>query len=55
MIYLSDIEPLSISKIENFSSTTGVLQKIFSDKVHALLIELEVAVQSRLREGRQFS
>ena len=53
MIYLSDFEPLSISKIENFSSTTGVLQKIFSDKVHAILIE-EVPVQTTLCDGASF-
>ena len=51
MIYLSDFQPLSIAKIKNFSSTTGVLQKIFSDKVHAILIE-EVAVQIKLRTLR---
>ena len=45
MIYLSDFQPLSIVKIKNFSSTTGVLLKIFSDKVHAILIE-EVPVQT---------
>ena len=53
MIYLSDFQPLSIAKIKNFSSTTGVLQKIFSDKVHAILIE-EVAVQTTLRDGVSF-
>ena len=39
MIYLSDFQPLSIAKIKNFSSTTSVSQKIFSDKFHAILIE----------------
>ena len=35
MIYLSDFQPLSIAKVKNLlSSTTGVLLKIFSDKVH---------------------
>ena len=33
MIYLCDFQPLSIAKIKKFSSTTGFLQKIFSDKV----------------------
>ena len=50
MIYLSDFQPLSIAKIKNFSSTTTVLQKIFNDKVHAILIE-EVPVQTTLRNG----
>ena len=36
MINLSDFQPLSTAKIKNFSSTTGFLQKIFSDKVHAI-------------------
>ena len=53
MIYLSDFQPLSIAKVENFSSTTGVLQKIFSNKVHAILIE-EVPVQTTLRDGASF-
>ena len=53
MIYLSDFQPLSIAKVKNFSSTTGVLQKIFSDKVHAILIE-EVPVQSTSRDGASF-
>ena len=39
MINLSDFQPLSIAKIKMFSSTTGFLLKIFSDKVHAILIE----------------
>ena len=43
---LSDFQPLSIAKIKKFSSTTGFLQKIFSDKVHAILIE-EVTIQLR--------
>ena len=50
MIYLSDFQPLSIAKIKHFSSTTGVLQRIFCDKVHAILIE-EVLVQTTLRDG----
>ena len=29
----------SIAKVKSFSSTSGVLQKIFRDKVHAILIE----------------
>ena len=53
MMYLSDSQPLSIVKIKNFSSTTGVLLKIFSDKVHAILIE-EVPVQTTLRDGNIF-
>ena len=53
MIYLSDFQPLSIAKIKNFSSTTTVLQKIFSDKVHAILTE-EVPVQTTLRDGASF-
>ena len=53
MIYLSDFQPLSIAKIKNFSSTTTVLQKIFRDKVHAILIE-EVPVQTTLRDGASF-
>ena len=44
MINLSDFQPLSIAKIKKFSSTTGFLQKIFSDKVHAILIG-EVTIQ----------
>ena len=43
MINLSDFQPLSIAKIKKSSSTTGFLLKIFSDKVHAILIE-EVTV-----------
>ena len=50
MINLSDFQPLSIAKIKKFSSTTGFLQKIFSDKVHGILIE-EVTIQSTLRDG----
>ena len=50
MIYLSDFQPLSIAKIKKFSSTTGLLQKIFSDKVLGILIE-EVTVQTTLRDG----
>ena len=53
MIYLSDFQPLSIAKIKNFSSTTGVLQRIFSDEVHAILIE-EVPVPTTLRGGASF-
>ena len=53
MIYLSDFQPLSIAKVKNFSSTTVFLQKIFSDKVHASLIE-EVTVQTTLRDGARF-
>ena len=45
MINLSDFLPLSIAKIKKFSSTTEFLLKIFSDKVHAILIE-EVTVQT---------
>ena len=37
MINLSDFQPLSIAKIKKFSSTTGFLHKIFSDKVHAIM------------------
>ena len=50
MINLSDFQPLSTAKIKKFSSTTGYLQKIFSDKVHAILIE-EVTIQTTLRDG----
>ena len=50
MICLSDFQPLSIAKIKKFSSTTGFLQKIFSDKIHAILIE-EVTIQTTLRDG----
>ena len=53
MINLSDFQPLSIAKIKKFSSTTGYLQKIFSDKVHAILIE-EVTIQTTLRDGASF-
>ena len=53
MINLSDFEPLSIAKINKFSLTTGFLLKIFSDKVHAILIE-EVTVQTMLRDGASF-
>ena len=53
MIYLSDFQPLSIAKIKKFSSTTGFLQKIFSDKVHAILTE-EVTVQTMLCDGSSF-
>ena len=53
MIYLSDFKPLSIAKIKTFLSTTTVLQKIFNDKVHAILIE-EVPVQTTLRDGVSF-
>ena len=53
MINLSDFQPLSIAKIKKFSSTTGLLLKIFSDKVHAILIE-EVTVQTTLRDGASF-
>ena len=51
MINLSDF--LSIAKIKEFSSTTGFLLKIFSDKVHAILIE-EVTVQTTMRDGASF-
>ena len=53
MINLSDFQPLSIAKIKKFSSATGFLQKIFSDKVHAILIE-EVTIQTTLRDGDSF-
>ena len=53
MIYLSDFQPLSIAKIKKFSSTTGFLQKIFSDKIHAILIE-QVTVQTMLCDGTSF-
>ena len=53
MINLSDFQPLSIAKIKKFSSTTGFLQKIFSDKVHAILLE-EVTIQTTLRDGASF-
>ena len=50
---LSDFQPLSVAKIKKFSSTTGFLQKIFSDKVHAILIE-EVTVQTTVRDDASF-
>ena len=53
LIYLSDFQPLSIAKVKKFSSTTRVLQKIFSDKVHTILIE-EVLVQTTLHDGTSF-
>ena len=53
MINLSDFQPLSIAKIKRFSSITGFLQKIFSDKIHAILIE-EVLAQTTLRDGASF-
>ena len=53
MIYLSEFQPLSITKIRKFSSTTWFLHKIFSDKVHAVLIE-KVTVQTTLRDGASF-
>ena len=53
MINLSDFQPLSIAKIKKFSLTTGFLLKIFSDIVHAILIE-EVLVQNTLRDGASF-
>ena len=53
MINLSDFQPQSIAKIKKFSSTTAFLQKIFSDKVHAILIE-EVTIQTTLRDGASF-
>ena len=53
MINLSDFQPLSIAEIKKFSSTTGFLQKIFSDKVHAILLE-EVTIQTTLRDGGSF-
>ena len=53
MINLSDFQPLSIAKIKKFSSTTGFLQKIISDKVHAILLE-EVTIQTMLRDRASF-
>ena len=53
MINLSDFQPLSIAKIKKFSSTTGFLQKICSDKVHAILLE-DVTIQTTLRDGASF-
>ena len=53
MINLSNFQSLSIAKIKKFSSTTGYLQKIFSDKVHAILLE-EVTIQTTLRDGASF-
>ena len=53
MINLSDFQPLSIAKIKKLSSTTGFLQKICSEKVHAILIE-EVTIQTTLRDGASF-
>ena len=53
MINLSDFQPLSVAKIKTFSSTSGFLWKISSDKVHAILIE-EVTIQTTLRDGASF-
>ena len=53
MINLSDFQPLSIAKLKKFSSTTGFLLKIFSDKVHAILIE-EVTIQTTFHDGASF-
>ena len=53
MINLSEFQPLSIAKIKKFSSKTGFLQKIFSDKVHAIVI-VEVTIQTTLRDGASF-
>ena len=53
MINLSDFQPLSVAKVKKFSSTTGFLRKIFSDKVHAILLE-EVTIQTTLRDGASF-
>ena len=53
MINLFDFQPLSIAKIKKFSSTTEFLQKIFSDKVHAILLE-EVTIQTTLRDSASF-
>ena len=53
MINLSDFQPLPIAKIKKVSSTTGFLEKIFSDKVHAILIE-EVTIQTTFRDGASF-
>ena len=53
MINLWDFQPLSITKIKKFSSTTEFLQKIFSDKVHAILLE-EVTIKTTLRDGASF-
>ena len=53
MINLSNFQPLSIAKIKKFSSTNGYLQKIFSDIVHAILIE-EVTIQTTLRDDASF-
>ena len=50
---LSDFQPLSIANSKKFSSTTGFLQKIFSDKVRAILLE-EVTIQTTLRDGASF-
>ena len=53
MFNLSDFQPLSIAKIKKVSSTSEFLQKILSDKVHAILIE-EVTIQTTLRDGASF-
>ena len=53
MINLSDFQPLSIAKIKKFSPTTAFLQKIFSDKVNAILLE-EATIQTTLRDGASF-
>ena len=50
MISLSDFQPLSICKINTFSSKTGVLRKDISvAKFYAILIE-QVPVQTTLRD-----
>ena len=53
MIYPSDFQPLSITKTKSFHQQPGFLHKIFSDKVHVILIE-EVTVQTTLRDGADF-
>ena len=40
-------------KSKRFSSTTGFLQKIFSGKVHVILLE-EVTIQTSLHDGASF-
>ena len=53
MIFLADFQPLSVAKINIFSSTTGATERYFSDKVHAILIE-EVPVQTTLCDSTSF-
>ena len=56
MISLVDFQPLSVAKINLFFiNNRGFTERYFSDKVHAILIEIEeVPVQTMLRDGASF-